>query len=78
MDFSAFSTGTRPRAALTLGSNGLFYGTTTTGGSTNCDGTLFSYDAGFQTAVPEPLTILGGMTALGLGGVLKRKVKKNG
>ena len=30
------------------------------------------------TAVPEPLTILGGMTALGLGRVLKRKVKKNG
>ena len=32
----------------------------------------------YQCSVPEPLTILGGMTALGLGGVLKRKVKKNG
>ena len=30
-----------------------------------------------NTSVPEPLNILGGMTALGLGGVLKRMVKKN-
>ena len=30
-----------------------------------------------SSAVPEPLTILGGMTALGLGGVLKRMVKKS-
>ena len=77
VDFNLVSTGSGPYAALSLGSNGLFYGTTLSGG-TNGNGTLFSFDPGTSAAVPEPLTILGGMTALGLGGVLKRKVKKNG
>ena len=62
-----------------MGKNGLFYGTTADSGTTSNNGTLFVYDAGInQIGVPEPLTILGGMTALGLGGVLKRTIKKNG
>ena len=69
------SNGRDPRSGLTLASNGLFYGTTISGGA-NGLGTLFSFDAGLnQIAVPEPFTILGTLTALGLGASLKRKLK---
>ena len=62
-------------SGLTLASNGLFYGTTASGGA-NGYGTIFSFDAGInQIAVPEPLTILGTLTALGLGASLKRRLK---
>jgi uncharacterized repeat protein (TIGR03803 family) len=64
--------GAEPFAALTQGTDGLFYGTTFSGGSSGL-GTIFSFDPNPSTSVPEPSTLLGASIAITLGGVLKRK-----
>ena len=64
--------GSNPYASLTYDSKGLFYGTTFSGGP-NDQGTIYSFDS---QAVPEPFTILGSVTTLGLGVSLKRRLKK--
>ena len=58
-------------ASLTLGSNGLFYGATSQGG-TNGFGNIFSFDPRTGAVVPEPSPVLG-LIALGLGAALKRR-----
>ena len=72
-----FTNGASPTGSLTLGSNGLFYGTTTFGG-TNGDGTIFSFDPGISsTPVPEPdVNLALGVTALGAIAFLKRQLTK--
>jgi uncharacterized repeat protein (TIGR03803 family) len=72
--------GAGPFASLTLGTDGLFYGTTIDGDSSN-NGTIFSFDAGFtppSTPVPEPSSLLGLLTlgTLGTTATFKRKLKK--
>ena len=55
--------GSNPEASLTLGANGIFYGTTGFGG-TNLDGTVFSFVV--TPAVPrfQPLTVTGNLLTL--------------
>jgi uncharacterized repeat protein (TIGR03803 family) len=59
-------------ASLTLGTDGLFYGTTQ-GGGTSDAGTIFSFDPNSSTPVPEPSALLGTTIAVALGATLKRK-----
>jgi uncharacterized repeat protein (TIGR03803 family) len=59
-------------ASLTLGTDGLFYGTTQ-GGGTSDAGTIFSFDPNSSTPVPEPSALLGTTIAGALGATLKRK-----
>ncbi|MDB9423616.1 PEP-CTERM sorting domain-containing protein [Microcystis aeruginosa CS-564/01] len=66
-----------PVASLTLGTDGLFYGTTDSGGSFGV-GRIFSFDTNFSTndqstPVPEPSALLGTTIAVALGATLKRK-----
>jgi uncharacterized repeat protein (TIGR03803 family) len=58
------SNGSFPQASLTLGNNGLFYGTTQRGGSSG-NGTIFSFDAGF-TPPPQPPSVIEPSSLLGL------------
>jgi uncharacterized protein (TIGR03437 family) len=60
--FSGGPDGAYPEAALTLSSDGKFYGTTSTGGANN-DGTIFSLDLN-STAPPEPSITPGGIVPL--------------
>ncbi|MFN9175405.1 MAG: PEP-CTERM sorting domain-containing protein [Synechocystis sp.] len=62
--------GSFPEASLTLGVNGLFYGTTVSGGSFTSEGTIFSFT---PTPVPEPLTLLGASAAVAFGAAFKRR-----
>ena len=66
--------GNYPYGSLTLGSNGLFYGTTIQGGASG-NGNIFSFDPSNVSAVPESLNIPGAGIALSLGALVKRKVK---
>jgi uncharacterized repeat protein (TIGR03803 family) len=61
--FDGFS-GSLPRASPTLDTNGLFYGTTYSGGSSN-RGTIFSFDAGL-TPPPQPPSVIEPSSLLGL------------
>jgi uncharacterized repeat protein (TIGR03803 family) len=71
------SNGDRPQASLTLGNNGLFYGTTLGGGSSG-NGTIFSFDAGLTPppSVIEPSSLLG-LLSLGTALTFKRRKTSN-
>jgi uncharacterized repeat protein (TIGR03803 family) len=58
------SNGRVPGASLTLGPDGLFYGTTFQGGSSDA-GTIFSFDAG-STQPPQPSSVIEPSSLLGL------------
>jgi uncharacterized repeat protein (TIGR03803 family) len=58
------SNGSSPWASLTLGNNGLFYGTTFNGGS-SAHGTIFSFDASL-TSPPDPPSVIEPSSLLGL------------
>ncbi len=70
-DFSPYSAPTAPWSGLTLGTNGNFYGTTTSGGITHAVGTAFimtpsgstsfpwSFTGGTDEGVPEAAPVLG-------------------
>ena len=68
--------GNGPYASLTLGSDGLFYGPTALGGSSDL-GTIFSFNPS-GTSVPEPSSLLGLLTlgTLGAAATFKRKLKR--
>jgi uncharacterized repeat protein (TIGR03803 family) len=72
--------GSQPSASLTLGNNGLFYGTTRFGGSSDV-GTIFSFDAGLTpppqpSSVIEPSSLLG-LLSLGTALTFKRRKTSN-
>jgi uncharacterized repeat protein (TIGR03803 family) len=69
--------GGSPQASLTLGNNGLFYGTTEGGGSSD-NGTIFSFDAGLTPppSVIEPSSLLG-LLSLGTALTFKRRKTSN-
>jgi uncharacterized repeat protein (TIGR03803 family) len=71
------SNGSAPFASLTLGPDGLFYGTTLFGGSSN-NGTIFSFDAGLTPppSVIEPSSLLG-LLSLGTALTFKRRKTSN-
>jgi uncharacterized repeat protein (TIGR03803 family) len=71
------SNGSSPVASLTLGSDGLFYGTTIFGGSSD-QGTIFSFDAGSTPppSVIEPSSLLG-LLPLGTALTFKRRKTSN-
>ena len=75
-DFNG-TNGAEPSGSLTLGSNGLFYGTTEYGGTSNV-GTIFSFDPGISsTSIPEPdVNLALGVTVLGAIAFLKRQLTK--
>jgi len=68
--------GSKPSTSLTLGTDGLFYGTTYIGGSSDL-GTIFSFNPS-GTSVPEPSSLLGLLTlgTLGAAATFKRKLKR--
>jgi uncharacterized repeat protein (TIGR03803 family) len=71
------SNGRDPRASLTLGPDGLFYGTAIQGGSSD-RGTIFSFDAGLTPplSVIEPSSLLG-LLSLGTALTFKRRKTSN-
>jgi uncharacterized repeat protein (TIGR03803 family) len=75
--FNGFN-GSLPYASLTLGNNGLFYGTTERGGSSGNNGTIFSFDAGLTPppSVIEPSSLLG-LLSLGTALTFKRRKTSN-
>jgi uncharacterized repeat protein (TIGR03803 family) len=68
--------GDGPYASLTLAPDGLFYGNTYIGGSSDL-GTIFSFNPS-GTSVPEPSSLLGLLTlgTLGAAATFKRKLKR--
>ena len=68
--------GHAPQGSLTLAPDGLFYGTTVFGGSSDL-GTIFSFNPS-GTSVPEPSSLLGLLTlgTLGAAATFKRKLKR--
>ena len=62
--------GARPDASLTLGTDGLFYGTTVGGGNGGGGkGTIFSFNPNSSTRVPDSSSLLGLLTLGTLGNV---------
>jgi uncharacterized repeat protein (TIGR03803 family) len=70
------SNGAYPFAALTAAGNGIYYGTTSNGGS-NGTGSIFKFDSGVRNSnpVPGPLPLLGATAAFGWSRKLRRRIQ---
>ena len=71
------SNGSNPVAALTAAGNGIYYGTTYSGGSNNT-GSIFKFDSGVRDTnpVPGPLPLLGATAAFGWSRKLRRRIQQ--
>jgi uncharacterized repeat protein (TIGR03803 family) len=70
--------GSNPSAALTAASNGIFYGTTHSGGAAGL-GTVFEFNANSPTnTVPGPLPLVGAAAAFHCSRRLRRRVRSAG
>jgi uncharacterized repeat protein (TIGR03803 family) len=67
------SNGASPKAGLTAAGNGIFYGTTTSGGAYGF-GAIFAFDSRNSNPVPGPLPVIGIGAALGWSRQLRRRV----
>jgi uncharacterized repeat protein (TIGR03803 family) len=70
------SNGSYPGAELTAAGNGIYYGTTYSGGSNNT-GSIFKFDSGVRDSnpVPGPLPLLGATAAFGWSRKLRRRIQ---
>ena len=73
--FTGFNgNGESPFAGLTSAGNGLYYGTTSQGGTTN-RGTIYAFDSGVRDPVPGPLPLMGAGAAFGWSRRLRRRIQ---
>jgi uncharacterized repeat protein (TIGR03803 family) len=67
--------GAFPNPALTPAGNGIFYGTTYSGGDYNA-GTIYEFDPTPGAPVPGPLPLIGAAAAFGWSRRLRRQIQQ--